>query len=343
MNHQPDRDHRPDSPDRPDRDGHDSHDAGRHGDHTAQHGHGHGGGHEHGISIDADRRYLWTALALLAVFMVTEAVVAVASGSLVLLSDAGHMLSDVAAIGGSLWAIRLAARPASGAWTFGWKRAEIISAAGNGITLLVVSGIIAIEAIRRLIDPPPVAGGPVLAVALLGVVVNIAAAWVLAKANRSSLNIQGAYQHILTDLYAFIGTAIAGVVIITTGYLRADSIASLIVVGLMLRAAWGLLRDSGRILLEAAPEGVDLADIRTHLLESDHVHDVHDLHVWTLTSNLPTLSAHVVIDDSCFTDSHAPQLLDQLQSCLTGHFDVEHCTFQLEPASHATHEAGTHT
>lgn len=304
-------------------------------------GKGHSG-HAHAVSSDADTRYLYTALGLLAAFMVTEVVVAVVSGSLALLSDAGHMLSDVGAIGASIWAIRLAARPARGAWTFGWKRAEILSAAGNGITLLVVSGIVAFEAIRRLINPPSVQGGPVLVVALVGVAVNIAAAWVLAKANRTSLNVQGAYQHILTDLYGFIGTVIAGIVILTTGYTRADSIASLFVVALMLRAAFGLLRDSGRVLLEAAPEGIDLDDIRKHLLESDHVHDVHDLHVWTLTSNLPTLSAHVVIDDSCFLDGHAPQMLDQLQLCLIGHFDVEHCTFQLEPLSHAEHESGAH-
>ena len=305
-------------------------------------GHAHGGGHEHGIGPDADRRYLIIALALLVAFMITEVVVAVTSGSLVLLSDAGHMLSDVGAIGASLWAMSLAARPAAGAWTFGWKRAEILSAAGNGITLLVVSGIVAFEAIRRLIHPPTVDGAPVLVVALIGVAVNIAAAWVLAKANRSSLNVEGAYQHILTDLYGFIGTVIAAIVILTTGFNRADAIASLIVVALMLKAAWGLLRDSGRVLLEAAPEGIDLADVRTHLLESDHVHDVHDLHVWTVTSNLPTLSAHVVLDDSCFHDGHAPQLLDELQGCLVGHFDVEHSTFQLEPVSHADHEPGTH-
>jgi len=300
------------------------------------------GGHAHGVGAETDVRYLLIALALLAAFMVTEIVVALVSGSLVLLSDAGHMLSDVGAIGASLWAIRLAARPARGAWTFGWKRAEIISAAGNGITLLVVSGIVAFEAIRRLIHPPAVEGGPVLVVALIGVVVNIAAAWVLAKANRSSLNVEGAYQHILTDLYGFIGTVIAGIVILTTGYTRADSIASLFVVALMLRAAYGLLRDSGRVLLEAAPEGIDLDEIRAHLLETDHVHDVHDLHVWTVTSNLPTLSAHVVIDDSCFLDGHAPQMLDQLQLCLVGHFDVEHSTFQLETAAHAGHEPGFH-
>jgi cobalt-zinc-cadmium efflux system protein len=305
-------------------------------------GHGHGSSHQHGVSANADKRYLTIALGLLVGFMVLEVVVAFTSGSLALLSDAGHMLSDVGALGASLWAIALAARPATGKWTFGWKRAEILSAAGNGITLLVVSALVAFEAIRRLLDPPPVQGGPVLVVAIIGVVVNVAAAWVLAKANRSSLNIAGAYQHILTDLYGFLGTVIAAVVILTTGYARADAIASLLVVGLMLKAAWGLLRDSGRVLLEAAPEGIDLDDIRAHLMSPEHVLGVHDLHVWTVTSDLPALSAHVVVDDSCFTDGHAPQLLDEIQDCLTGHFDVEHSTFQLEPASHAQHEADVH-
>ncbi len=299
-------------------------------------------GHSPAVTAITDRRYLGTALVLLVLFMVGEVAVALTSGSLALLSDAGHMLSDVGAIAASLWAIHLAARPAIGAWTFGWKRAEILSAAGNGITLLVVSGIVGYEAIRRLIEPPLVEGGPVLVVALVGVVVNIAAAWVLAKANRSSLNVEGAYQHILTDLYGFIGTAVASVVILATGYVRADAIASLLVVVLMLKAAWGLLRDSGRVLLEAAPEGIDLDQVRQHLSESDHVHDVHDLHVWTVTSSLPTLSAHIVIDNSCFTDGHAPRLLDELQACLGGHFDVEHSTFQLEPASHGQHETATH-
>jgi cobalt-zinc-cadmium efflux system protein len=301
-----------------------------------------GDGHAHGATAGADRRLLLVALVLLAAFMVAEVVVAVVSGSLALLSDAGHMLSDVGAIAGSLWAIRLASRPAAGAWTFGWKRAEILSAAGNGITLLVVGGIVAFEAIRRLIDPPHVSGGPVLTLALIGIGVNLVATWVLSRANRTSLNVEGAYRHVLTDLYGFLGTAVAGVVLLTTGFERADSIASLVVVGLMLLAAWELLRDSGRVLLEAAPAGMDLEDLRAHLLDTEHVHDVHDLHVWTLTSDLPALSAHVVIDDSCFADGHAPELLDRLQACLAGHFDVEHSTFQLEPARHLGHEAGAH-
>jgi cobalt-zinc-cadmium efflux system protein len=308
------------------------------------HGHAHGvnADHAHGVSADADRRYLLIALILLAAFMLAEVVVALVSGSLALLSDAGHMLSDVGAIGAALWAIRLAARPAAGAWTFGWKRAEILSAAGNGITLLVVSGIVAVEAITRLIHPPQVDGGPVVVVATAGIAVNLAAAWVLARANRSSLNVQGAFRHVLTDLYGFIGTVIAGIVILATGWTRADAIASLIVVALMLKAAWELLAASGRILLEAAPKTMDLDDVRAHLLATEHVRDLHDLHAWTVTSSLPALSAHIVIDDACFTEGCVPRLLDQLQSCLAGHFDVEHSTFQLEAAAHASHEPGTH-
>jgi cobalt-zinc-cadmium efflux system protein len=294
------------------------------------------------VSSDADRRYLWTALALLGAFMVGEVVVAFLANSLVLLSDAGHMLSDVGALAAALWAMRLAARPAEGMWTFGWKRAEIVSAALNGITLLVVSGIVTFEAVRRLIDPPDTEGAPVLVVALVGVAVNLVATWVLARANRASLNVEGAFKHLLTDLYGFLGTVVAALVILVTGYTRADPIASLVVVGLMVHAAWGLLRDSGRVLLEVAPASTDLDEIRAHLLREPHVHDIHDLHVWTVTSELPALSAHIVVDDSCFTDGHAPQLLDELQACLVGHFDVEHSTFQLEPAGHSRHEQGAH-
>ena len=274
--------------------------------------------------------------------MLAEIITAVLSGSLALLSDAGHMLSDVGAIAAAAWAIRLAARPATGAWTFGWKRAEILSAAANGITLLVVSGIVAVEAVSRLIHPPRVEGLPVVVAAAAGITVNVAASWVLARANRSSLNIEGAFRHVLTDLYGFIGTVIAGIVILATGWTRADAIASLLVVVLMVKAATELLRASGRVLLEAAPEKMDLDDVRAHLLATEHVRDLHDLHAWTVTSSLPALSAHIVIDESCFTGGHAPRLLDQLQACIAGHFDVEHSTFQLEPATHAGHETGIH-
>ena len=299
-------------------------------------------GHTHRVSGDADRRYLVLALSLIGAFMAVEVVVGFTARSVALLADAGHMLSDVAALGASIWALDLAARPATGSWTYGWKRAEILSAAGNGVTLLVVGALVAFEALRRLFDPPPVQGLPVLVVALLGVAVNLCATVVLGKANRSGLNLQGAFQHILTDLYAFLATVVAGGVLLSTGYRRADSLASLVVVGLMLRAAYGLLKSSGRVLLEGAPEGVDLDDLRAHLLETEHVIDVHDVHAWTVTSALPAVSAHVVVGDGCFSSGHCPQILDALQACLVGHFDVEHSTFQLEPAGHADHETGQH-
>lgn len=300
------------------------------------------GTHRHLPGPDADRRLLRVALALVAAFVVAEVIVAATARSLALLSDAGHMLADIGAIGGALWAIRLAARPPTDTWTFGWKRAEIAAAAINGIMLLVVAGIVTVQAVLRLVHPSPVHGGPVLAVALAGIAVNVASARLLASASRSSLNVAGAFRHVLTDLYGFAGTAAAAVIILLTGYVRADAIAALVVVALMGRAAWSLLRASGRILLEAAPEEMNLDDVRAHLLATNHVRDVHDLHAWTVTSGLPALSAHVIVDDSCFTDGHVPQLLDQLQACLAGHFDVEHSTFQLEAVAHAAHEPGTH-
>ncbi|MTD16096.1 cation diffusion facilitator family transporter [Nakamurella sp. YIM 132087] len=319
-----------------------AHDHGDHSDHGSKNHGSKDHGHSHGVQPGADRKYLWIALLLLGGFMVGEVIVALISGSVALLADAGHMLSDVGALAGSLWAISLAARPVTDRWTFGLKRAEILSAAINGITLLVVGALVGVESIGRLIDPPPVDGGPVLVVAIVGVLVNVAATWVLARANRTSLNVEGAFQHVLTDLYAFIGTAIAGLVVVLTGYVRADSIASLLVVALMFRSAWSLLRESGRVLLEAAPKGMSLEDIRSHLLEVPEVIAVHDLHAWTVTSDLPALSAHVVISDRCFERGLSPVVLDHLQECLSGHFDVEHSTFQLEPASHQRHEAGAH-
>ena len=324
-------------------------DEGRHAPHAApvhetsrlEHDHD-AHGHTHGVAADADVRLLMVALGLIGVFVVGEVVAAVVGGSLALFADAGHMLTDVGALGASVWTIRLAVRPARGAWTYGFKRAEILSAAVNGVSLVAIGLLIGVEAITRLVSPPPVTGSLVLAVALVGAVVNVAATAVLAKANRTSLNVRGAYAHILTDLYAFVGTAVAGLVIVVTGWRRADPVASLLVVALMGRTAWGLLRDAGRVLLQAAPDDLDLGDVRAHLGGVDHVLDVHDLHAWTVTSGSPTLSAHVVVEDHCFATGHAPQILDALQACLAEHFDVEHATFQLEPATHAAHEEGAH-
>jgi cobalt-zinc-cadmium efflux system protein len=293
-------------------------------------------------SVAADVRYLLIALTLIVAFMVGEVTAAVLAGSVALLADAGHMLTDAGALGASLWAARLAERPASAAMTFGFKRAEILSAAGNGLALAVVGSLVLATAISRLMQPIHVHGVLVTVVAAVGVVVNLAATAVLARANRSRLNIAGAFAHLVTDLWAFLGTLTAGIVIVATGFDRADSIASLVVVALMVRAAWGLLRASGRILLEAAPEHFDLDEVRSHILEVAEVRSVHDLHAWVVTSDLPAVSAHVVVADACFANGRAPQVLDQLQACLAGHFDVEHSTFQLEPASHLDHEPAQH-
>jgi cobalt-zinc-cadmium efflux system protein len=296
--------------------------------------------HAHGVSAEADKRYLIATLILLLAFMVFEVTTALVANSLALLADAGHMLVDVGAIAGSFVAIRMAARPATGSHTFGLRRAEILAAAGNGITLLLVSALVTFEAVQRLIHPSTVHGGVLIVVASVGVGVNVAASVILSRANRTSLNIQGAYRHILTDLYGFIGTVVAGIIIVTTGFSRADSIASLIVVGLMVKAAVQLLRPALRILLEGTPEGIDLEEVRQHLLELPEVASVHDLHAWTLTSSLPILTAHVVVTDQCISQGQVGRVLDHLQSCLAGHFDVEHSTLQLEAIGHIDHEVG---
>lgn len=303
---------------------------------------GHGHSHSHAPSADADRRYLSGALGLLIAYMVAEVILSIMTGSLALLSDAAHMLTDAASIAVALWTMRLAQRPAQGRWTYGLKRAEILSGLGNGITLLFLSGVLLVEAVPRLLHPPTVDAGPVLAIALAGVVVNIAAAWLMARANRSSLNVEGAYRHVLTDLYGFVGTALAAVIILTFGWNRADAVATLVVVALMLHAGWGLVAAAGRILLEAAPDSTNVDDVRAHLLHLGHVRDVHDLHVWTVGGDTPALSAHLVIDDECFHSGHAPALLDEALECLRGHFDVDHSTLQFEPVAHASHEHGLH-
>jgi cobalt-zinc-cadmium efflux system protein len=274
--------------------------------------------------------------------LVAEVVAAVIGNSLVLYADAGHMVTDVAALSLSIWAIRLAQRPARERWTYGFKRAEILAAAANGALLVAIAIIIGVEAVERLISPQHVAGGLVLGIAVAGALINLIAVRVLARANRTSLNLRAAFVHIVTDLYAFVGTALSGLVILLTHWERADSIASMLVVILMLWTAWGLLRDSGQILLQAAPGDLDLNDVRTHLVGVDDVLDVHDLHAWTLTSGSTTLSAHVTVEDKCFNTGHAPQILDALQLCLASHFNITHSTLQLEPGGHAEHEGDTH-
>lgn len=300
------------------------------------------GGHTHDVGPESDHRYLTVTLTLLIAFMAFEVVTAFVSHSLALLADAGHMLADVGAIAGSLIALRLAGRPETGSHTFGMKRAEILAAAGNGLTLLVVSALVTFESIVRLVHPVSVHGATLIVVAAIGVAVNVVITVTLSKANRRSLNIEGAYRHILTDLYGFIGTLAAGIVIVGAGFSRADSIASLVVVGLMLKAAIQLLRPALRILLEATPEDIDLEEVRRHLLELREVASVHDLHAWTLTSSLPILTAHIVVTDECISRGDIGRVLDHLQSCLSGHFDVAHSTLQLEAIGHIDHELGGH-
>jgi cobalt-zinc-cadmium efflux system protein len=287
-------------------------------------------GHSHGISAGADRPKLAVALALIVGFMVVEVLVGILASSLALLSDAGHMLTDAAAVGLSLAAIGLAERPAKGVMTYGLKRVEILSAQFNGATLLVLALLIIYAGIRRLISPPPVAGAAVMIVALVGIAVNLAATWMLARATRQSINIEAAFQHILTDLFAFIATAIAGAVILATRFSRADGIASLIVAAIMLRAAYGLLRDSGRIFLEAAPKGLDPNAIGRAMAEQPGVVEVHDLHVWEVSSALPALSAHVLVR----ADSNCHAARRELEAMLFDRFELEHTTLQVD------HEGG---
>ena len=283
-------------------------------------------GHTHGASADADRKKLTIALLLILGFMAAEVVTGILANSLALLSDAAHMLTDAAAIALSLVAIRLSKRPAEGRMTFGLKRVEILSAQVNGITLLVLAAIIAIEGVRRLFDPPGVDGGLVLVVALAGIVVNVAATAVLASANRQSLNVEGSFQHLLTDLYAFIGTAIAAAVILLTGFDQADAIASLLVAALMLYSAYGLLRDSGRVFLEASPKGLDPDRIGQLMVEQPGVVEVHDLHVWEVTSEFPALSAHVIVKPDA--DCHRARL--ELAELIERDFGIHHTTLQVE-------------
>jgi cobalt-zinc-cadmium efflux system protein len=294
-----------------------------HHDHDSDHGHSH-------APADASAGRLRAALVLLLGLMAVEVVFGILASSLALLSDAAHMLTDAAALALALVALRLAARPAKGALTYGLKRTEILSAQFNGATLLVLGLLIVYEGIRRLIEPPEVEGGIVLVVALVGVVVNIVATVILHGADRTSLNVEGAFQHVLTDLVAFIATAIAGAVVLLTGFDRADGIASLFVAAVMLRAAWSLLRDSGRIFLEAAPKNIDVGLVGDAMVGVAGVHEVHDLHVWEVTSGFPALSAHVLVGTD--NDCHAAR--KELEAVLHDRFGIEHTTLQVD------HEGG---
>jgi cobalt-zinc-cadmium efflux system protein len=293
--------------------------------------HQHGGthdGHSHGVDPNADSRYLTIAFCLIVGFMAFEIVVGILAHSLALLSDAAHMLTDAGALALSLVIIRYVRRPGAEALTYGRKRAEVLSGQANGVVLLVLAALVTYESISRLIEPPDVAGLAVTLVAATGVIVNIVAAWVMAKANRQSLNIEGSFQHIVTDLYAFIGTLIAGLVILFTGFNRADALASLIVAGLMVRSGWDLQRQAIRVLLEGAPEGIAPRQVGLAMAHHEQVKEVHDLHVWELVPGQPILTAHVLV--AAGADCHA--IRRALEIRLREEFKIAHTTLQVDHA-----------
>jgi cobalt-zinc-cadmium efflux system protein len=297
-------------------------------DHSPAHSHAHGHDHSHALSADADRRYLTVALVLILGFMAFEVVIGIVAHSLALISDAGHMLTDAGALILSLLVIRLVQRPSGEGLTYGLRRAEVLSGQANGAVLLVLGVLVSYEAISRLIHPPQVSGMLVTVVAGIGIVVNIIAAWVLAKANRESLNVEGSFQHILTDLYAFIGTFIAGVVIIMTGFDRADAIASIAVAALMIRSGYVLQRKSIRVLLESAPEATTVSDVGWAMARTPQVSEVHDLHLWELTPGTPILTAHVLVAKGA--DCHA--IRRSLEQLLREKYRIAHTTLQVDHA-----------
>jgi cobalt-zinc-cadmium efflux system protein len=301
--------------------------------------------HAHGPAPGADPRRLTGALALILAFMAGEVVAGLAAHSLALISDAAHMLTDAASIALVLVTARLAARPPAGGYTYGLKRTEIMSAQANGITLVLLAVWLGYIAIRHLVNPPAVAGGVMLAVALAGVAVNLLATLLIARAGGRpragtppSLNVAGAFRHIVTDLYAFAATAVAGLIIILTGFDRADAIATLVVVALMLYAGVGLIRDSGRIFLEAAPAGLRPAEVGTAMAARPHVAEIHDLHIWEITSGLPAASAHVLVAPG--SDCHAVR--GDLEAFLSSEYGINHATLQVDHApSRAGHGNGS--
>jgi cobalt-zinc-cadmium efflux system protein len=303
-----------------------------------------GAGHEHahGTATGRHRRRLVLVLTMTLSVVGVQVVGGLMSGSLALLADAGHMLTDATGVAIALIASVLAARPATSARTFGLQRAEVLAALANAVLLAALAVWVIVEAIGRWNDPPEVGSGLMLLVALVGAGANVVSLLALRGARDESLNVRGAYLEVLGDLVGSIAVIIAAVIIATTGYARADVIASVGIGLFILPRAWGLLRDVLDVLLEATPKGLDLDVVREHIRQTPGVVDVHDLHAWTITSGVPVLSAHVVVDQDCIDGGRTGQVLDQLGACLGEHFETEHCTFQVEPLGHGGHELRQH-
>ncbi|MET3962026.1 cobalt-zinc-cadmium efflux system protein [Marmoricola sp. OAE513] len=304
-------------------------------------GAGHDHGHSHASGRAEDRKRLLFVLALTSTVVVVEAIGAWISGSLALLADAGHMLTDAAGIVIALSASLIAARPASPQRTFGYHRVEILAAVLNALVLLGLCGYLAYAGARRLVDPVDVDAGQLLVFAVIGLVANLVSVALLTRRKDSSLNMRGAYLEVLSDAFGSVAAIVAGILVLTTDFLRADSIASLVIAVLVLPRAWALLREALGVLLEATPAGLDIEDVRRHLCGVDGVVDVHDLHAWTITSGMPALSAHVTVTDEALAGRGVGCILDDLTECVHEHFGIDHPTFQVEPVSHRDHEPDT--
>jgi cation diffusion facilitator family transporter len=303
---------------------------------------GHGHPHVPATASATQRRRLAVVLGLTLAVLIAEVLGAALTGSLALLADAGHMATDAAGIALALGAVTLAQRPAVGRRTFGWQRLEILAAVANGLLLIAVAGYVLVQAVRRFGSPEDVDPAPMLVIAVVGLVVNLVALGVLHGGRTASLNVRGAYLEVLADALGSVAVVVAAAVIALTGWDPADTVASLLIGCVVLPRAWHLLREALDVLLEAAPRGVDMGQVRSHILGVDGVVGVHDLHAWTITSGLPVLSAHVVVTDEALDAGHGGRVLDALCECLGAHFDVAHCTFQLESGRHAGHKAPVH-
>ena len=279
-----------------------------------------------GTAASRHRRRLWLVFAITLTFVAVEVAGGLVTGSLALLADAGHLFTDVAGIGISLFAMALASRPATDARTFGMYRAEILAAMVNAMLLFGVAVAVLVEAWRRFQEPPEIAGGLMLAVALAGGVANAASLRILREGQGESLNVRGAYLEVLGDLLGSVAVVVAAIVIGIIDYRQADPIASVLIGLLILPRTWRLLRDAMDVLLEATPKGIDLDVVRAHIVGVAGAADVHDLHAWTITSGMNVISAHVVLEEG----ADPPRVLDELCACLSEDFDIEHSTFQLE-------------
>ncbi len=300
--------------------------------------------HDH-AQHTTNRRKLLLVIAIVVVVLVAEVVGGILTGSLALLADAGHMFSDLTGLLIALVALAIAARPATERHTYGYRRVEVLGALANGLILVVVAVSIAVTGVSRLLDPTgiEVLGAPMLVVAIVGLVANAVSMLILRDSAKTSINMRGAYLEVFGDLLGSIGVIIAAVIILLTGFVQVDAIASLVIAAGILPRAWFLLRDVWRVLNEGTPPDTDVELIRSHIRGAAGVIDVHDVHVWSITTGEHVFTAHVVVEPAVFTEGRAGEMLDTLSECLAGHFDVEHSTFQLEPSRHAGHEHPRHS